>query len=178
MFEISIKPAAQLTEEEKVQVDEVSILAYSAPDTVPEEGDQDIEWSDPDWWILGRLEKKIVSLVGIVYREVQVVDRMLPVGGFGGVATHPDYQRQGLASHLMKQSEIFMREELKVPFGLLVCNDCRVPYYSHLGWHLLNQPMVFDWQGKKRVLHENGMVLPFNDQAWPEGPVDLRGKPW
>jgi GNAT superfamily N-acetyltransferase len=178
MLTITIKKVSELTAEEDARVDEVARLAYSAPNGGLNEQADDIEWSDSDWLILGWLEGQIVSLVGVLYREVQVNQQIIPVGGVGGVATHPGYQRRGLAGQLMERTELFLRDELKVPFGLLVCSDLRVPYYRKFGWQLIADPMVFEWHGTKRVFHENTMVLPLNDQPWPRGTVDLCGKPW
>jgi predicted acetyltransferase len=183
MFTISIKRVSELTTEENKQVDEVARLAYAAPDgglddQGHEDQSDDIEWSDSDWLVLGLLEGEIVSLVGVLYREILVNQQQIPVGGVGGVATHPAYQRRGLAGQLMEQTTIFLREQLKVPFGLLVCSDLRVPYYRKFGWRLLEDPMVFDWRGTKRVFTDNTMILPLGDQPWPRGTVDLCGKPW
>jgi aminoglycoside 2'-N-acetyltransferase I len=178
MFDISIKMVSQLTPEENFRVDEISHLAYKPPDGSLSEQDDDIEWADPEWTLLGRLEEQIVSLISIFPREVRVNQQGIPVGGVGGVATHPDYQRRGLAGHLMERTITFLRDELKYPFGLLVCSDLRIPYYQKFGWQLLDDPMIFDWCGTKRVFTENTMVLPLGDQSWPRGTVDLCGKPW
>ncbi len=201
MFEIFIKAIDAITPEENAQIDETSSLAYSAPDggmaegnppaseaaspsgsapeggQAPEDGD-DIEWSNPSWWVMGRLDGRIVSLVGVLTREIQVGGQAVLVSGIGGVATHPDYQRRGLAGALMQRAAVFMREELHAPFGLLVCSDHRVHYYAKFGWQLLRSPMLFDHREKKDVFEGNVMVLPLADIPWPEGTVDLRGLPW
>jgi predicted N-acetyltransferase YhbS len=178
VFEITIKRAAELSPEEETRVTEVDHLAFSAPDSQPSEDEQDIEWSSPDWLVLGWLDGQIVSLLGIVRREIRVGDETLPVAGIGGVATHPEFQRRGLAARLMERAAGFMREELKVPFGLLVCSDLRQPYYARLGWQPVAEPMVFDWRGSKRVFPENTMIFTLGDRSWPIGTVDLCGKPW
>jgi GNAT superfamily N-acetyltransferase len=178
MFEIVYKPVTQLTAEENTQADEVDHLAFSAPDGGLPDQNADIEWADPGWLILGRLDGRIVSLVCVLYREVDVNRQVIPVGGVGGVATHPDYQRRGLAGQLMERTAIFLREELKVPFGLLVCSDLRVHYYQKFGWQLIQDPMLFEWHGTRRAFSENTMVLPLGSRPWPRGTVDLRGKPW
>ncbi len=178
MFEIYIKPVSQLTAEENTQADEVDHLAFSSPDGGLSDQNADIEWSDVDWLLLGRLDGQIVCVVCALYREVQVNEQIIPVGGVGGVATHPDFQRRGLAGQMMEQTAGFLRDEMKVPFGLLVCSYLRVHYYQKFGWQLVEDPMVFDWRGTKRVFTENTMVLPLGSKSWPRGTVDVRGKPW
>jgi GNAT superfamily N-acetyltransferase len=102
----------------------------------------------------------------------------MTVAGIGGVATHPDYQRRGLAGTLMQRAAEYMQDELRVPFGLLVCSDLRVDYYAKLGWQLLKAPVLFDRHGKKDTFEGNVMVLPLAGILWPEGTVDLCGTPW
>jgi GNAT superfamily N-acetyltransferase len=178
MLVITIKRAADLNAEEDARIDEVAHLAFSSPDGGLSAQGQDIEWADSDWLTLGRLDGEIVCLAGVLYREVLVNQQVIPVGAVGGVATHPDYQRRGLAGQLMERLTSFLRDELKVPFGLLVCSDLRVHYYNKFGWRLLEDPMLFDWHGTKRVFTENTMALPLGDQPWPRGIVDVCGKPW
>ncbi len=196
MFEIYIKPIDALTPEENAQVDEASSLAYAAPDggmggpapdgvpapqakpeAEPEDSD-DVEWANPFWWVLGRLDGRIVSLVGVLTRQIQAGGQAIMVAGVGGVATHPDFQRRGLAGELMQRAAVLMRDELRVPFGMLVCSDHRVHYYAKFGWQLIKSPVLFERHGKQDVFEGNVMVLPLAGIPWPEGTVDICGKPW
>jgi GNAT superfamily N-acetyltransferase len=43
-----------------------------------------------------------VSQIGIFHDRIRMYDADIRVGSIGGVCTHPDYRRQGLATHLME----------------------------------------------------------------------------
>ncbi len=179
MFDIFIKRAGTLTADESAQANEADSLAYSAPDGgLAVEDINHIDWADPFWYVLGRLDGRIVSMVGVLTRKIRVGQQVITVAGVGGVATHPDYQRRGLAGQLMQRAADFMRDELRVPFALLVCSDLRVHYYAKFGWQLIGSQMRFDYQGKKRTFKDNVMVLSLAGESWPEGTVDLCGNPW
>jgi predicted acetyltransferase len=177
-FQVFIKRATELTLEEETHIGLVDHLAYtSLPPTEPEEGPT-IEWTGGETIIFGVLDGTIVSQVQVLHRVITVDGQPIPVGGIGGVATHPDFQRRGFAEALMRRAEAYLRDELKVPFGLLVCSDYREKYYQKLGWQTVAGPMVFETQGGKRQWNELAMVLPLTNVPWPVGIIDVCGKPW
>jgi GNAT superfamily N-acetyltransferase len=45
---------------------------------------------------------KPVSQLGIFHDQIKMYDGTIRTGSIGGVCTHPDYRRQGLASHLLE----------------------------------------------------------------------------
>ncbi len=177
MLEIIVKRDADLTAEESAQVDLVDHLAFSGMDDGVEDLES-IEWSSAEWVVLGLQDGKIVSLLNLLYREVRVGDQVIPVAGVGGVCTHPDWQRHGFAGEVLERATAFMRDEMNVPFGLLVCSSAREQYYAKFGWRTIRDPMLFDQQGVKRVFPDKTMILPLTGRSWPAGTVDLCGNPW
>lgn len=172
MLEILVKRAEDLSQEENTQLDETSNLAFAGL------GSEDLCWSDSEWFVLGKLDGRIVSIVGILFRDIRVGDAMVSICGVGGVATHPDYQRQGFAGKLMQRAGEFMKNERKAAFGLLVCESKRIPFYGGFGWQPINSSMFFECRGEHRRYEGPVMVLMLSDQPWPEGDVDLQGGPW
>ena len=156
---------------ENREIEEVDQLAFTGPE-------DEFNWSSSEWYATGKLAGRIVSIVGILKRRVQVGEIMLEVGGIGGVATHPDYQRLGFGSAVLQGAAEFMRHELQVEFGLLVCDPDMVTFYSKLGWQIAHSEMVFNFQGSKHVFQGITMVLPLGARPWPEGKIDLCGFPW
>jgi predicted acetyltransferase len=155
-------------------IDQLDQLAFAG-----ENAEEDpIEWADSDWMVLGRLDGKIVSQLGLLKREIHVGAVRLPVGGVGGVATHPALQRRGLSTALMRSAAQFLQIELNIPFGLLVCALETQPFYMRLGWKLVATELWFTQNQKRRSLHTTVMILPFSKQEWPEGEIDLCGLPW
>jgi GNAT superfamily N-acetyltransferase len=137
-----------------------------------------IEWSTSDWMVLGRLDGEIVTQLGLLKREIRVGAVPLPVGGVGGVATLPSWQRRGLSSALMGAAAQFMQVELNVPFGLLVCAEETQPFYAQLGWKKVATELWFSGNGNRQSLQTPVMILPLSKQEWLEGEIDLCGLPW
>ena len=78
----------------------------------------------------------------------------------------------------MERAAVFMRDELKVEAGLLICSDQRVPYYGRLGWQVVAGSLLTDQPQGKVVMTVNTMALLWGERLWPAGPIDLCGLPW
>jgi predicted N-acetyltransferase YhbS len=169
-MKIEIKADEALTPDERAQIYDISVAAFP-PD--------DIEWSDhDDWHVLVWEGTEIVTHVEIVERTAMVGGRAVRLGGIGGVVTRPAWRKKGLAETAMQAARDFLHDPLGVAFGLLVCGEELIPYYSRLGWQLLGIPMWIE-QSRGRISFPGPiMVLPVCEQDWPEGEIDLKGKPW
>jgi aminoglycoside 2'-N-acetyltransferase I len=170
---IVFKRANELTPAEQQDVETVARLAFAG-----DSGGQDYTFTGGDWQVMGSLEGKIVTRLAIVERDATAGGLSVRLGGIGGVATHPDWQRHGLGTALMKSASAFMLDELKVDFGLLVCSEKRSHYYAGLGWRVIKGPLLVDQPSGKVEMKMVIMVLPCAKQAWPEGVIDLCGLPW
>jgi len=140
----------------------------------------DLVWSDEDWYVLVKLDGQVVGHVGIVERTGTVNGQPVRLGGIGGVATSPEYRRQGFARSTMETAATFMRDELRVEFGLLICGNKMRSYYGKLGWQPVEGPLTFD-QPKGKITFDDStkiMILPCNKHDWPQGVIDLCGPPW
>jgi GNAT superfamily N-acetyltransferase len=136
------------------------------------------EWSSSDWMVLGRVEEELVTQLCLLSREIRVGDVPVVIGGVGGVATHPAWQGHGLASTLMRAAAQFMRTDMNVPFGLLICAQKTQPFYARLGWQTVAEELWFTEHEQRRTMQTPVMVIPLSDQNWPEGEIDLCGLPW
>ena len=160
------------------QIDQLDHLAFA------DEKHDDPEFNSIDWsshiehMALGRVDKELVTLLGLLKREILVGEKPVWVAGVGGVATHPNWQKRGFSSTLLNVAEKFMREEMEVPFGLLVCADERRSFYGRAGWKLIADKLFFIQNGERRSLKTSVMILPLSTEAWPSGEIDLRGLPW
>lgn len=176
-LEIRFLPVDQVSPELDRAIDTLDHLAFA--------GEQDddpkfasIEWGSPDWMVLGFLDGELVSQLCLHKREIAVGAERVWVAGVGGVATHPNWLRRGFASQALRASETFMRETLKVPFGLLVCADETQPVYARCGWQTVARALTFIQDEKPRSLETCVMILPLSNQAWPAGEINLLGLPW
>jgi aminoglycoside 2'-N-acetyltransferase I len=171
-MEIIIKHANELTENESNQLDLVSSLAYAGDVT-------DLVWCDEcDWIAVGKVDGEVVSILNIVDRQASVGERPVRLGGIGGVATHPDLRGKGYAAQVMEAAARFMADSMGVDFGLLVCHPRLIPYYSRLGWQVVQGPLMADQPQGKVTMEHIVMILPCVRKAWPPGAIDLCGLPW
>jgi nodulation protein A len=136
------------------------------------------EWATSEWMVIGRLDGEIVTQLGLLKREIRVGAVRIPVGGVGGVATLPAWQRRGLSTAVLGAAAQFMQVELDVPFGLLVCAEETQPLYARLGWKRVATKLWFTGNEKHQSMQTMVMILPLSNQEWPEGEIDLCGLPW
>ena len=172
-IEIIIKPADQLYGHENKELDEISHLAFAQ-----EHSDEDILWSEVDWYILVKVQGIIRSQLGIIERSGFVNGKPIKLGGIGGVATIPAWQRRGLSSQAMLIAQKFLKDTLRVDFGLLICGDHRVSFYQKFGWQVVEGPLFFDQPDGRRKNDGVTMILPCSEANWSEGEIDLCGLPF
>jgi aminoglycoside 2'-N-acetyltransferase I len=136
------------------------------------------QWAKPNWYVLTLSEDKLISCLGILERVVAVDGQPIQLAGIGSVMTHPEWRGRGIASALLEKTAAFIRGDLGVQFGLLLCRKEVVPLYAKLGWKLVEGPTIFDQPTGKMTYPRLTMVLPCGEKEWPTGPIDLCGLPW
>ncbi|MEO8357632.1 MAG: GNAT family N-acetyltransferase [Chloroflexota bacterium] len=171
-------PHAELTHELQGEIDALDHIAFAG-----DEGDDDpefssIQWATPDWMVLGFFNEELVTQLFLPKREIKVGAEMVWAAGVGGMATHPDYQHKGYGSALLAATASFMQDEIRVPFGLLICADETRPFYERARWQFAADALYFWQEGQRRTLKTCVMILPLEGRAWPTGGIDLCGTPW
>jgi GNAT superfamily N-acetyltransferase len=137
------------------------------------------EWAPKVWRTLCWVGDEVAGHAGIVPRTVEVAGRPIAVGGISGVWTAAEHRGRGVGQAVMVAAASFMRDQLGVSFGLLLCRPELEPFYARLGWRAVPGPLVFEQPGRRITWPLSVMVLPCAaDAAWPSGAIDLRGAPW
>jgi GNAT superfamily N-acetyltransferase len=170
-MEIEIRAASRLSEAERKQID--LLLQVFSDDPY-----HYLEWSVSHWHVVIKVDGQWVSQVGIVERMATVNGRPVKLGGVGGVATLPEWRRRGLAQAALEKAAAFIRDDLQVEFGLLICNQQMMPYYRKLGWQAVQGPLTFNQPQGQVTFTDVTMILPCTKKAWPPGTIDLCGPPW
>jgi predicted GNAT family N-acyltransferase len=170
--------AAELTVDETAALGELRIAVYP-PDFVANWPGRSIEWATPQWRLIDWDEHcRALCHVGIFLREGEVAGKPVTIGGIGGVMTHPNARRQGVASRAIGRSIEFMMEQ-RADFALLVCEQKLVPFYQRLGWKRHGDKLMVTQHGEKSEFAFN---LPMIHSVSAEGPIggviDLQGPPW
>lgn len=143
-------------------------------------GDGVTEWARGDWKAIVWEGEAWVSTLKLLKRVINVGGKPVTVGGIGGVMTLPEWRDRGYASDGMKAAADFIRDDLKAPFGLLICNAHRVHFYQSLGWKVVDAPTTIAQSTGKRLFSDIMIVMTCacTERSWPSGPIDLCGPPW
>jgi aminoglycoside 2'-N-acetyltransferase I len=139
-----------------------------------------MEWAAHQWSVIGwDSEGVALCYVGIILREARWNDRIVKVGGIGGVKSHPSSRGRGFATTAIQQALDFFREQADVDFGLLVCEPRLVPFYECLGWcKFPGELFVTQRQTTVSFTFNLPMTIPLRLQETLGGKIDLMGPPW
>ena len=168
----------ELTPELDSEIDTLDKLAFAGDDIDLDPEFSSIRWAEPDWMALGFLGEELVTQLCLPKREISVGSEKVWVAGIGGMATHPNHQHKGFGSKLLSATETFMRNEMQVPFGLLICADETRPFYELARWQFAADLLFYHQEDERKILHTSVMILQLKDQVWPAGEIDLCGAPW
>ena len=137
-----------------------------------------IQWSSPDWMGLGFLNGELVTQLCLPKRAIIIGAEKVWVAGIGGMATHPSHQHKGYGSELLEATESFMRDEMQVPFGLLICANETRPFYELARWQFAADALYYHQDQQRKILKTSVMILQLKNQTWHAGTIDLCGSPW
>ena len=135
-------------------------------------------WRSADYYVLVNRDGQLAGRLGVLDSKVSVANQIIRVGGIGGVATKPEFRHRGVASAMLARAAEFMKSDLKVEFGLLLCRHEVSPVYAKMGWLIVPGPTTFTRVGVAATYQNDTMILPLGETAWPVGPIDMLGLPW
>jgi len=177
-IDVSFLPEKNVSPELNQQIAALDHIAFAGDDIDDDPEFSSVKWTSPDWMALGFLHGELVTQLCLPKREITVGTEQVWVTGIGGMATHPNHQHMGCGSALLRATESFMRDEIQVPFGLLICADSTRQFYALTGWQDVADMLYYRQENKKLMLHTSVMILELNNQKWPAGEIDLCGSPW
>jgi GNAT superfamily N-acetyltransferase len=139
---------------------------------------RETEWAQPDWCYRAFEGAELVVFHNIVLRTVSVGGVRLRAAGLNNMITLPKFRGRGAASELLRETQPRWFAELEAEIGLLLCADALVPFYSKLGWRLLESRVTYDQPAGRKTWAANCMGL--DPRGLMESPreVDLCGLPW
>jgi aminoglycoside 2'-N-acetyltransferase I len=170
---------ADLTDAERAALRALSEAVYPPAEVVDWPGRR-LEWAPAEWCVRipgegGRVD----CYVGITLADARHEGRAVRVGGIGGVKTHPDARRRGLAERAMARAVDFFHAQPDVAFGLLVCAPHLLAYYGRLGWRQFHGRLLVRQRGETVEFTFNRvMTLGVREPAPEAGTIDLASPPW
>jgi hypothetical protein len=82
----------------------------------------------------------------------------------------------------MTELEWRLSSEVPVAYGLLQCGDQVVGFYEATGWRRIDAPVraIHPESQQWETIANNVLIMAglWSFEAWPDGPVDLRGLLW
>jgi GNAT superfamily N-acetyltransferase len=135
-------------------------------------------WAPMPYRVMARVDGELAGHLGVLQRTVLAGGHEIAVAGIGAVTTHEAYRRRGVAAATLDRAAEFMRDDLRAPFGLLICREEVAPVYERAGWRTVPGPTSFAQPTGPTTYPRLTMVLDLGGGAWPEGEVELCGEPW
>jgi aminoglycoside 2'-N-acetyltransferase I len=169
---------------------EQSIRLVAATETTPELanelggwfeaefGPRANRWAPADYYVLINRDGQLAGRLGVLDSKVSVGNQIIRVGGIGGVATKPEFRHRGVASAMLARAAEFMKDDLGVEFGFLLCRHEVSPVYAKSGWIIVRGPTTFMRAGVAATYPNDTMILPLAEKRWPSGAIDMLGLPW
>ncbi len=90
---------------------------------------------------------RLVASVQIFSRRLRLGAAELMLGGIGSVATHPEREREGIATRLLHRAA---REMKRRGMALSLLFTTRTSFYERLDWHRIDHPMLVLPEGGNR----------------------------
>jgi len=140
-----------------------------------------IDWARAEWWvrIWTPTCQTLSSCARLVLRDATHDAHPVVVGGIGGLKTHPDWRRRGLAALAVRRSVEFFHAQPAVAFALLTCEPALVPYYSRLGWRKFDGTLLVTQHSVPwEFTFDRVMVRDIRFPGPTAGTIDLQGPPW
>ncbi len=81
--------------------------------------------------------ERIVAVTQIFDKSIRLKGQVIPIGGIGSVATHPDYERRGIATELLRRAIDDMERR---GHALSLLFAARISFYQRLDWVQLLRP--------------------------------------
>lgn len=120
--------------------------------------------------------------VGFQRRAITVGERTVVVGGTGGMLVAPSARGARRGERVLHELRAAMIDA-GIEFGYLGCAPDVVPFYERAGWVRISPTEYHDDLAGRRVQERAGSPILIcsasrDASEWPQGDVDLHGRPW
>ena len=176
----SLDPDSALNAVDRAELRSLSEAVFP-PDVDAAWPGHNIEWAPAEWWvrIWTTSDPTLASCARVVLRDATHDGQPLVIGGIGGVKTHPDWRRRGLAERAVRRAFEFFHAQPVVAFALITCEPTLIPYYSRRRWREFHGSVLVTQRGlSAEFTFDRIMVHDVRSPAPTAGIIDLRGPPW
>lgn len=178
-MQLEIIAAAQLSEQEAEALEALHAAVYP-PRPRAKRTSPSREWALPQWHIMIRdLDGRLVSHVGAATRLCLCDGKEIPIGGIGGVMTHPSQRGKGHAGAGISRVIEFLRLDRQVDMTLLFCVPRLRSFYRRFGFREFCADTYVRQFGAKTLFPPDEIMVKPAGKPLPQcAALDLRGLPW
>lgn len=118
-----------------------------------------------DFAVTAQVKSKLVGYLNIHLKpQILIGDTTASCGGIGGVVTHTQYRHRGIATQILKQAMMVMRQE-KLDISMLCTEITKLGHlYSQVGFIPLNKPYYFTDKFGVEKIDNDGMIACVSNQ--------------
>jgi GNAT superfamily N-acetyltransferase len=179
MFEIATYPTDAIPSDVAAELGRVGQAVYPPrPPGSPVDPTHEVEWAGSERVAVVSADGVVLGGAGLVMREVDFEGDPVPACGIGGVFTHPDARRRGVA----REAIAALLEEARdrgARVGILFCRDELIPLYSRLGWAAFPGSVTVTQHGVPTGFTFNrAMTISLDGTSLDAATLDLHGPPW
>lgn len=165
-FEIKVV-SLPMEEELKKKTKALGAICFNEERTSEKQEEHDDQFcSQGDYYkfVLALEDNNVIGSVTILKRRIIFKSKKIKLGGLGGVCTHPDKRRRGIASRLLK---VALSEMKKAGCDIAyLCADTsslsKLRMYGEIGFVPLNHQYTYLGKSGRRYYENNGMIAPIN----------------
>lgn len=180
-MKIKVTTAPNQTIQQAVYNFQLRFMGFTAEEL---ESQDDRYGSVPFGYVTGYNESEMVGVINLMKRNITFSERTINVGGIGGVCTHRDFRRQGIASELLVEGMKILKDE-RCDIAFLNADIKRhLSLYGTVGFVPLHRAYKATAASGKVYVEKNGMIAPvcspevFKRVLESSEVFDLQGQDW
>jgi ribosomal protein S18 acetylase RimI-like enzyme len=138
----------------------------------------------PFGYVIGYEGDLIIGVTNLLKRNIKFKEQDITLGGFGGVCTHSEFRRQGIATKLLKEGMKILKDN-KCGIAFLNTDPNRLAsLYNKIGFVPLQREYKATGASGKIYLGKSGMIAPvcskkiFKLVLKDTDVFDLQGQDW
>lgn len=102
--------------------------------------------------------EKLISHAAVIEKTIHHRGQSYKLIGLGGVLTHPQYQRRGYGTQIVKRATEYIRSQ-KADVAVLFCDKKNINLYRRSGWEVFSNPRITVGKNKKNAHPQEEMTM-------------------
>lgn len=126
----------------------------------------------------------MIGSIGLYARSIIFLDKEILLGGIGGVCTHRNFRKRGIAKKMLEKSAKLLKDK-NCDIALLATDINKLgKLYESIGFVPLNRKFVVTGKSGKKYYDEGGMIAPvasmekFNLVLNSQEVFNIQGQDW